>query len=119
MKNININLILITLLIINHHVSAQVNIEQYRHFTVTGNLEEKFDKRLNIHTSLRRSSTSLYTLGFEYFSPFKVNKYSKGFFISKAKYGENDGDEFTNANFVHIRIITKKKYQLDHKCYSQ
>ena len=104
-------LILILFVIFSHHVIAQVNIEQYRRFTVTGNLEEKFDKRLNLHTSLRRSSTSLYTLGFEYFTPFKVNQYTNGFFISKAKYGESDGDEFTNANFIHLRLITKKKYK--------
>ena len=63
-------------------VNAQVNIEQYRNFTVTGNLEEVFDSRLNINTTLRRSSSSLYTIGFEYFKPFEFNRYSNGFFIT-------------------------------------
>ena len=103
-------LFLLIFSIFNAKVNAQVNIEQYRSFTVTGNLEEVFDSRLNINTSLRRSSSSLYTIGFEYFKPFEFNRYSNGFFITKGKYGESKGEEFTNSNFIHLRIITKERY---------
>ena len=62
---------------------------------VTGNLEEVFDSRLNINTSLRRSSSSLYTVGFEYFKPFEFNRQSNGFLFQKRNMAKVKGMNLT------------------------
>jgi hypothetical protein len=87
---------------------AQVNIEQYRSSTVTGNINNS--QYVNISTSLTRSVDSLYSIGLQYYKAFSMSNALDGFLISKVQYGERNADVFLNRSFYHLRFISKQSY---------
>tara|TARA_B100001121_G_scaffold265659_1_gene247809 strand:+ start:3388 stop:4125 length:738 start_codon:yes stop_codon:yes gene_type:complete len=97
--------IFLFLFLISSHIFGQVNIEQYRNDT--GSLEKKYHQHINITSSIKRSTVSLYSIGLKYFKPFYLTN-AKGFFISKINYGESNGSEYLNDTFYHLRIISSK-----------
>ncbi|MEK9727512.1 MAG: DUF481 domain-containing protein [Candidatus Margulisiibacteriota bacterium] len=112
--------LIIFLLLISISSWAQVNIEKYRNLDVSGNLHENYNQTININTALTRSTSSLYSIGINYFKPFPVNSFSYGFLISKINYGKSNGSEFANDNFLHMRIMIKKEYmRLQPEIFSQ
>ena len=82
---------------------AQVNIEQYRNNT--GSLSKKYFQHVNISTSVKRSTSNLYSIGLKYFKPFAL-PHSKGFLLTKVNYGESNGKEYVNNTFYHLRVIS-------------
>lgn len=95
--------LLIILLIWPINLIAQVNIEQYRNNT--GSLSKKYFQHVNISTSVKRSTSNLYSIGLKYFKPFAL-PHSKGFLLTKVNYGESNGKEYVNNTFYHLRVIS-------------
>ena len=100
--NYHFLIIIITILVSLSH--GQVNIEQYRSKEIDGLLEKKFYEHVNLSTSIRRSTSSLFSLGIKYFKPI-ITKGYEGFFISKLNYGESNSDTYLNNSFYHFRLI--------------
>ena len=85
-------------------VFGQVNIEQYRNYENNGNLKNNFEEHVNIATTIKRSTSSYYSLGLKYFKPVITDGY-EGFLISKINYGETSNEVFINNAFYHFRLI--------------
>lgn len=85
-------------------VFSQVNIEQYR--SKDGQLNKKFRESFNISTSFKRSTSSLYSIGFKYFRPLDLS-YANGLFLTKINYGKSNQREYINDVFYHIRFLSK------------
>jgi hypothetical protein len=89
-------------------VHAQVNIEQYRSSTATGNI--KNSQYVNISTSITRSVDSVYSVGIKYYKALPMSNVVDGFLISNIQYGERNGSSFLNRSFHHLRIVSEQDY---------
>lgn len=87
------------------NIYGQVNIEKFRNLKDSGKLLNSYRQILNINTAVNRTTSSFYSIGFNYFKAFKLNPLTHSFLITKMNYGKNDGEEFLNHNFYHLRII--------------
>ena len=94
----------LSLILLSVTLLGQVNIEQYRTNQTDGKLEEKFYEYINVSTSLKRSTTSMYDIGLKYFKPILTGNY-EGFLITKLNYGKNKGSVYINNSFYHFRLI--------------
>jgi hypothetical protein len=89
-------------------VHGQVNIEQYRSSTATGNINN--GQYVNISSSIIRSVDSVYSIGVQYYKALPMSNVVDGFLISKIQYGERNGDAYMDRSFHHLRIVSEQSY---------
>ena len=102
-----LNTYLILLLLWPTFALCQVNIEQYR--SHSGALNKTYQEHINLTTSIKRSTSSLYSIGIKYFKPFEM-RHAKGFLLSKINYGEANNNTYINNTFYHLRIVSNQQW---------